>query len=327
MSNFIFDFLQATTSVKQNGKVITSALKKPDKYPSSKSVHFGKTTHIPEPDEDGQTDIVKTVETLLLQQCGDSTESENDTSSTASAETSPSVSQMVRKFESICTTTVAAATAVVAADSRGSPSASSSPASSRSSSSSSPVQRDCTEPRRRPNRGRYPKNRGNGSSSCYIAVDELKTAAELLTADDELSEDPCDGGTAAVSPGDLDHPRNNFEEFRFEDSDLLDRDDEEYCRADGDGLERRRRPDASPSGDCAADPGGGAPINYESFLEVTGLSQKSIITVQSSNRNLYGSHRNVQKPKDVKSRSRAKSVSFEYKPYQSTVKYWTEPYL
>lgn len=290
---------QVITSVKQNGKVITSALKKADvcKYPSPKTVHFGKTTHIPEPDEDGQTDIVKTVETLLLQ-CGDScTESENDTSSTASTETSPSVSQMVRKFESICTTTAAAA-AAGSPEHKGSSTATATAA-------------------------------HNGSY--IVQADLMKTATELdCTIPDSESPDSGagDGGSLMVLPGDLDHPRNNFEEFRFEDCDL----DKEY-RADGDGLECPGRPVSSvlQSEDCDGDVGGGGGggrVNYESFLEVTGLSQKSIITVQSCNRNLYGSHRNVQKPKDVKSRNRAKSASFEYnKPYPSTVKYWTEPYL
>lgn len=293
--------MQVITSVKQNGKVITSALKKADKYPSAKTVHFGKTTHIPEPDEDGHTDIVKTVETLLLQ-CGDSTESENDTSSTASTETSPSVSQMVRKFESIGTTTTA--TGAVAA---GGP--------------------DTCKGGSSPTAAASPTAVHNGS---YIADAQLKTAAELDIRPDPESELSSGGGSLS----DLD-PRNNFEEFRFEDSDL----DPEY-RPEADGLECQGRPAVSSAAALSgARHGGGGDedgdgddddrvgrVNYESFLEVTGLSQKSIITVQS-NRNLYGSHRNVQKPKDVKSRSRAKSASFEYKTYPSTIKYWTEPYL
>lgn len=288
-----FCVFQPITSIKQNGKVITSALKKADKYPSPKSVHFGKTTHIPEPDEDGQTDIVKTVETLLLQ-CGDScTESENDTSSTASTETSPSVSQMVRKFESICTT------GSVATTNGGEP--------GKCGLAGSPADH-------------------NGS---YIADADLKTAAEL---DEEVTMEPDRDSMVTSSLGDLD-PRNNFEEFRFEDSDL----DKEYSsRPEADGLECPGQPVccsvlSAATEDCNGNGGGvtGARVNYESFLEVTGLSQKSIITVQS-NRNLYGSHRNVQKPKDVKNRSRAKSASFECnnRPvYSSTIKYWTEPYL
>lgn len=320
-------FFQVITSVKQNGKVITSALKKADKYPSAKTVHFGKTTHIPEPDEDGQTDIVKTVETLLLQ-CGDScTESENDTSSTASTETSPSVSQMVRKFESICTT----ATLTTSGDSKGSP------PSARNSGGG----------------GSGNNNNNNNNNGSYIADAELKTAAEL--SDDDASptllqptrpisccgapqqqqhlqqhlQQPESDQNCVASLGDLD-PRNNFEEFRFEDSDL----DREY-RPEADGLEC---PSAVSSAatlcagveNCGGGGGGEGRVNYESFLEVTGLSQKSIITVVQSpctNRNVYGSHRNVQKPKDVKSRSRAKSASFEYKTYPSAVKYWTEPFV
>lgn len=295
--------------MKQNGKVITSALKKADKYPSPKTVHFGKTTHIPEPDEDGQTDIVKTVETLLLQECGDSTESENDTSSTASTETSPSVSQMVRKFESICTTAATTSGSATVSESRGADRRSPTPADDR-----------------------------GGSDGSYIADADLRTAAELDVRTD-LEPDVCGGGCAAVSLSDLD-PRNNFEEFRFEDSDL----DKEYgCgRSEADGLEYPPQHGSSPSSVAAAvsaaavllrsagDDGGccaAGRVNYESFLEVTGLSQKSIITVQS-NRNAYGSHRNVKKPKDVKSRNRAKSASFDCKSaYPAAVKYWTEPYL
>lgn len=296
------------TSAKQNGKVITSALKKADKYPSPKTVHFGKTTHIPEPDEDGQTDIVKTVETLLLQ-CGDScTESENDTSSTASTETSPSVSQMVRKFESICTTT---------ANGGGG-----------GKSGSSPTD-------------------GSQHNGSYVA--ELKTAVAGTAADSGGRQVGAVATDPDTSLGDLD-PRNNFEEFRFEDSDL----DKEYNRPEADGLECPGRPVSSSlspttttttatatstatataavddhhlSGmeDCGGT--GDGRVNYESFLEVTGLSQKSIVTVQS-NRNMYGSHRHVQKPKDVKSRNRAKSSSsFDHRTFSSTVKYWTEPYI
>ncbi|XP_060854728.1 uncharacterized protein LOC132932386 [Rhopalosiphum padi] len=311
---------EAITSVKQNGKVITSALKKADKYPSPKTVHFGKTTHIPEPDEDGQTDIVKTVETLLLQQCGDSTESENDTSSTASTETSPSVSQMVRKFESICTTAATTSGLATGSDLRGADHNGGSADGMRSPTLSV-------------------NNGGNDGS--YIADADLRTAAELNVRTDS-EPDVCSGGGCAVSLSDLD-PRNNFEEFRFEDSDL----DKEYgCgRPEADGLEYPPGDGRHGSSSVAAavtaaaaaavllrsagDDGAccAGRVNYESFLEVTGLSQKSIITVQP-NRNAYGSHRNVQKPKDVKSRNRAKSASFDCKSaYPAAVKYWTEPYL
>ncbi|XP_050442859.1 uncharacterized protein LOC126846982 [Adelges cooleyi] len=292
---------EVITPVKQNGKIITSALKKADKFPCPKTVHFGKTTHIPEPDDDGQTDIVKTVETLLLQ-CGDSTtESENDTSSTASTETSPSVSQMVRKFESICTTTTTTTAAVDEADVKG--------------------------------------LAVNGASTrSYIAETALKAAAELRT-DSDTGHHPYSapllavaggGDTSAGSLGDLD-PRNNFEEFRFEDCDL----DKEYGRPEAEGVENPKGSASAAQSVLAVDNNcrhNDGRVNYESFLEVTGLSQKSIITVQlPSNRDVYGSHRHVQKPKDVKSRSRAKSASFECKPstlsFPSTVKYWTEPYL
>ncbi|XP_050521590.1 uncharacterized protein LOC126894547 [Daktulosphaira vitifoliae] len=288
-SEFTYNDLskEMITPTKQNGKIIPSALKKGDKFPCPKSVHFGKTTHIPEPDEDNQTDIVKTVETLLLQ-CGDSTESENETSSTASTETSPSVSQMVRKFESICIT---------------------------------------------PNnlmdaKGQLSPINGVNSRS-YIADNDLKVAAELKT-DSELTHSCTSALNSSESSneslGDLD-PRNNFEEFRFEDCDL----EKEYSRSEADGNEfpiKKLVTIGSGTENCC----NGTNVNYESFLEVTGLSQKSIITVQSlNNRNVYGTHRNVQKPKDVKSRSRAKSASFEFKSpsltFPSTIKYWTEPYL
>ncbi|KAE9534538.1 hypothetical protein AGLY_008628 [Aphis glycines] len=205
---------EVITSVKQNGKVITSALKKADKYPSPKTVHFGKTTHIPEPDEDGQTDIVKTVETLLLQQCGDSTESENDTSSTASTETSPSVSQMVRKFESICTTAATTSGSSTSSESRGVDHNGSSADGRRS-----PILAD---------------HHNGGSDGSYIADADLRTAAELNVRTDSEPDVCSGGGGCAVSLSDLD-PRNNFEEFRFEDSDL----DKEYgCgRPEADGLE------------------------------------------------------------------------------------------
>lgn len=316
---------QATTSAKQNGKVITSALKKPDKYPSAKTVHFGKTTHIPEPDEDGQTDIVKTVETLLLQhQCGDSTESENDTSSTASTETSPSVSQMVRKFESICTTAVGGAGG--GCNGSGGESASPSPTATAALLNGSYIAdaelKTAATLRADSARTVAATSRAN---SANLETDRARTVAVTAAAATAASEPP-----TITSLGDLD-PRNNFEEFRFEDSDLDCCCKEEYHRPEAEGIECVAAAALSVE-DCGDGGGGGVGrVNYESFLEVTGLSQKSIITVHhqspSSNRNPYGSHRHVQKPKDVKSRSRAKSASFEYKTYPSTVRYWTGPYL
>lgn len=70
---------------------------------------------------------------------------------------------------------------------------------------------------------------------------------------------------------------------------------------------------------------------YETFLEVTGLSQKSILTPSR----ILSNHRNVMKPKDVKYRSRVKAAagiadrcfSNGGTVTSPTMKYWTEPYL
>ncbi|XP_065201022.1 uncharacterized protein LOC135832010 isoform X2 [Planococcus citri] len=67
---------------------------------------------------------------------------------------------------------------------------------------------------------------------------------------------------------------------------------------------------------------------YEAFLEVTGLSQKSILTPSR----ILSNHRNVVKPKDVKYRNRVKSAVIGEKCANGsitspTMKYWTEPYL
>lgn len=68
---------------------------------------------------------------------------------------------------------------------------------------------------------------------------------------------------------------------------------------------------------------------YETFLEVTGLSQKSILTPSR----ILSNHRNVVKPKDVKYRNRVKAAAIGEKCTNGstitspTMKYWTEPYL
>lgn len=70
-----------------------------------------------------------------------------------------------------------------------------------------------------------------------------------------------------------------------------------------------------------------APANYDSFLEATGLSNKSILTPSR----MLSNHRSVLKPKDVKHRSRVKAQQGDRcapGPAQGpTVKYWTEPFL
>uniref|UniRef100_A0A146L5G2 Uncharacterized protein n=2 Tax=Lygus hesperus TaxID=30085 RepID=A0A146L5G2_LYGHE len=69
-------------------------------------------------------------------------------------------------------------------------------------------------------------------------------------------------------------------------------------------------------------------VSYDNFLEVTGLSQKSIITPSR----MMTNHRNVTRPKDIKLRSKGKTAGVIERciPPQvvgPTVKYWTEPYL
>lgn len=69
-----------------------------------------------------------------------------------------------------------------------------------------------------------------------------------------------------------------------------------------------------------------APANYDSFLEATGLSNKSILTPSR----MLSNHRSVLKPKDVKHRSRVKAGERCALPSGMpgpTVKYWTEPFL
>ncbi|XP_034235254.1 uncharacterized protein LOC117641764 [Thrips palmi] len=66
--------------------------------------------------------------------------------------------------------------------------------------------------------------------------------------------------------------------------------------------------------------------NYDTFLEATGLSNKSILTPSR----MLSNHRSVLKPKDVKHRSRVKAGERCAGPSCATgptVKYWTEPFL
>lgn len=81
----------------------------------------------------------------------------------------------------------------------------------------------------------------------------------------------------------------------------------------------------------AAGASGGGGAKYETFLEMTGLTQKSILTPSR----ILSNHRNVMKPKDVKYRNRVKAAVTSEKcangyagvATSPTVKYWTEPFL
>lgn len=104
--------------------------------------------------------------------------------------------------------------------------------------------------------------------------------------------------------------QENFEEFKLEEC---------YVEADGrpeaDGAEMNHYAAVGP---VAAAPE--ATRTYETFLETTGLSQKSILTPSR----MLSNHRSCLKPKDVKHRSRIKAAAVGVVP---TVKYWTEPFL
>ncbi|KAK6641113.1 hypothetical protein RUM44_012815 [Polyplax serrata] len=127
--------------------------------------------------------------------------------------------------------------------------------------------------------------------------------------------------------------RQNFEEFKLEES---YREAEEDGRRDGDGAENKNLLNyyatltivpPTPKESLA-----GTELDYrmyESFLENTGLSQKSILTPSR----MLSNHRSCLKPKDVKHRNRVKAAAAIEKCNVSasnggsTVKYWTEPYL
>lgn len=117
--------------------------------------------------------------------------------------------------------------------------------------------------------------------------------------------------------------RKNFEEFRLDDCDM-----EALCSGleDGnsqvkdDGAEQRLKEAAAALE---------ARVSYENFLEATGLSQKSIMTPSR----MFSNHKSVMKPKDVKHRNRVKAAaviercSNPQALSNSTVRYWTEPFL
>lgn len=62
---------------------------------------------------------------------------------------------------------------------------------------------------------------------------------------------------------------------------------------------------------------------YEHFLECTGLSSKSILTPSR----LLSNHKSMLKPKDVKLRSKVARSSLFESQGNSTIKYWSEPYI
>lgn len=133
---------------------------------------------------------------------------------------------------------------------------------------------------------------------------------------------------------DVNDIRKNFEEFKLEDSYV---DIEENGRHDGDGAENKNlinyyatltiMPPPLPK-----EPPPVAELEYkmyETFLENTGLSQKSILTPSR----MLSNHRSCLKPKDVKHRNRVKAAAAIEKCNMNaangapTVKYWTEPFL
>lgn len=129
----------------------------------------------------------------------------------------------------------------------------------------------------------------------------------------------------------------NFEEFKLEESymeSVIEGDD--IGRHDGDGAETRNNhyatlSMAAPPPPLPKDPPPSTGMDnkmYETFLETTGLSQKSILTPSR----MLSNHRSCLKPKDVKHRSRIKAAAVVEKCNAagvggSTIKYWTEPFL
>lgn len=119
--------------------------------------------------------------------------------------------------------------------------------------------------------------------------------------------------------------QTNFEEFH-----LVDKEIESTCedivKDNAIRLEAEGEENSMPSAIIETTTNNNA--KYETFLEVTGLSQKSILTPSR----ILSNHRNVVKPKDVKYRSRVKAAAVGEKCTNGTVtsptmKYWTEPYL
>lgn len=116
--------------------------------------------------------------------------------------------------------------------------------------------------------------------------------------------------------------RKNFEEFRLDecDMDALCTTTDEDGRAEADGAENRLNVNINATTPAATVMPAETGVSYENFLEATGLSQKSIMTPSR----IFSNHKHVLKPKDVKHRSRVKAAATVS---NSTVRYWTEPYL
>ena len=140
----------------------------------------------------------------------------------------------------------------------------------------------------------------------------------------------------ARGENDINDMRKNFEEFKLEES--YAESEENGGRHDGDGAENKNMVNYYATltivpPPLSKDP---PPVTdleykmYETFLENTGLSQKSILTPSR----MLSNHRSCLKPKDVKHRSRVKAAAAIEKcnmnssnGSSSTVKYWTEPFL
>ncbi len=123
--------------------------------------------------------------------------------------------------------------------------------------------------------------------------------------------------------------QTNFEEFH-----LVDKEIESTCEDIVNDKSTRLEAEGEENTVVSAIIETNCPVNakYETFLEMTGLSQKSILTPSR----ILSNHRHVMKPKDVKYRSRVKAAATGDKyssnnngcvPASPTIKYWTEPYL
>lgn len=121
--------------------------------------------------------------------------------------------------------------------------------------------------------------------------------------------------------------QTNFEEFHLVDKEI----DSTYeyvakdsaVRLEAEGEENKAMASIVETSMCPTN------AKYETFLEMTGLSQKSILTPSR----ILSNHRNVIKPKDVKYRNRIKAATMNDKcnceigVASPIMKYWTEPYL
>lgn len=196
-----------------------------------------------------------------------------------------------------------------------------------------------------PERPRLPKVTNIVRHFEEFKIDNAVVEAKKPPSSQQSQQQPQPVDQAELDEYDI---QQNFEEFNLDDCDLSD--DPDRLEADGSetyaslglaGLptndddsskshDNNNSPSASPQPQQQASNGNLQQGNYDSFLEATGLSNKSILTPSR----LLSNHKSMLKPKDVKYKSKIKATAVLERhggaaalATTTHTKHWTGPFV